>query len=128
MKFKIVEGAYLDIEQIYDDFEKEYLYSLVSNPELKKKFGLNKREWVEITRKVKERNNISRRPYRRREGKHYYSQGKGYAIRKFINGKLHHLGTVPTEEIAIKIVALCEKEEWDINKCHKILDRWYEYI
>ena len=49
MAFRIIEGAYVNFEEIKEEFTKDYLESELTNPEIKKKYNLTKGEWKEFT-------------------------------------------------------------------------------
>ena len=127
MEFTIVEGAYVDFDTIYDDFLNDYLTSGIPNRQLQKKYGLTKGEWAELTSLIKKREGLKRRP-RNFDGKYYYKNPRGFQILKRIGDITYNFGTVPTEEIAQKVVKKCKEAAWDIDKCHDIVHNWKEII
>ena len=127
MNFQVVEGAYVDFNEIKEEFIHDYLYTDIPNPQIKKKYGLTKGEWKEFTDLVKKEHNIQRRP-RKPKGKYYYHTNKGFRIAKWVDGCNYNFGTVPTEEIAKIIVEKCKEVEWNVTECYDIVHNWSEYI
>ena len=118
MKFNLVESEYLDWDKIHDEFTDDYLFSCLSNQDLRLKYNLTHRELRECINIVKSEQNISRRPFwKHREGtvKYYYKCDKGFQIRKRINGIDIYLGLVPSEDIAKKVVEKCIKLAWNVG-------------
>ena len=127
MRFKIVEGAYVDFESIREEFTNDYLHSGIPNKELQKKYGLTKGEWNEFTSQIKEEFNLTRRP-RKFNGRYYYRKVNGWNVSKRMGTKTYNFGTVPTEEIAQLLVEKCKEVDWDIAKCYKIVQSWEKYV
>lgn len=129
MNFNIVEGDYLDLESIHDDFVEDYLLNTdLSNTEIRKKYELSNKEFWELANQVKEEFNITRRP-RGNYGRYYTQVSENvFIIQKKINGRVKHLGIVPREWIAQVIVEFCKKTQWDVDECKYICKNWRSYV
>jgi hypothetical protein len=127
MNFNIVEGYSLDINSIYDDFEKDYLTTTIPNPQLRVKYNLTHKEFRDLTRFIKQKNNLNKRPYLFPK-KYYYKIKYGFVIQKRVGYDNVYIGFVPAEDIAKKMVELCEKLSWDIPVCKEIVKNWCEYV
>lgn len=114
MNFRVIEGACEDFSSIYDDFEKDYLDTVLFNDEIRKKYNLSKNKFNRLCKLVKSNNGISKRPSAPRN---YYKHNTGYYIMKKIDGKRRYLGHVPTVELAIKATALCRQLNWNPEAC-----------
>lgn len=127
MNFNLVEGAYADFEEIHDDFCEDYLWSdELSNPEIRRKYGLSARDFTELTNLVKEEFGVSRR--NTRKGRYYYKVKSGFVIQKTIDCVTVYFGIVPSESIARKIVELCKKYNWQISICKGVVKNYTQYI
>lgn len=114
MNFRVIEGVHDDFSSIYDDFEKDYLDTVLTNEQIRKKYDLSKKKFFKICRLVKENNSLDKRPS---YPKNYYKHDTGFLIAKKINGKIRYLGHVPTEELAIKAVEICKLLNWNVEGC-----------
>lgn len=114
MEFNIIENYVREIDE--DSFEDDYLNATLTNHELRKKYDLSVRLFKELTDKIKAKHGLSVRP-RRDNAKHYYPGDYGQYIRIVIDNEIRYMGMVPTEELAKKAVSICEKLNWDTEKC-----------
>ena len=132
MNFELIESKYVDWNKIHEDFSDDFLFSSLSNEEIRIKYDMTHKEFKEFTNIVKSENNITRRPYwklRNNKGVNYYYKCKcGFQIRKRIGGQDVYLGIVPSELDARKIVQLCINASWNIEVCKKIIDNWKKHI
>lgn len=127
MNFNLVEGAYADFDSIHDAFCEDYLWSdELSNPEIRRKYGLSARDFHELTNLVKQEFGVSRR--NTRKGRYYYKVDSGFVIQKTIDCVSVYFGIVPSESIARKIVEMCKKVEWKVDVCRDIVKNWREVI
>ena len=126
MKFRIVEGVETDYDAIYDDFKEDYLHTSQSNKDIRRKFDLSQKDFAIMADRVKEDEGISYRPIM--NAKYYYRKGNRFVISKKFNNEVTYFGIVPTEEIAIRIVEVCKKHNWDIPKCKEIVKSWRDYL
>ena len=126
MNFNVVDGCYVDIAHIYADFEKDYLTTAIPNPELRVKYNLAHKQFRNLTRFIREKYDLRRRP--RRAGKYYYPVKNGFIIQKKVGYKDVYIGFVHSEEVAIKIVEMCINESWHIEVCRDIVKNWREYV
>ena len=131
MKFRLIESDYINWEEIHDEFTDDYLFSDLSNQEIRLKYDMTHGDFKECCQLVKEENNISRRPFwKHRKGncKYYYPTHNGYQIRKIVQGKDTYFGFVPSERIAQILVKLCILASWDIPVCKDLCDNWRDYL
>lgn len=129
MKFTVVDGEYADVSSIYDDFVKDYIYSTeLKNTELRLKYGLSHKEFKDLCDKVKMEHGINRRNTAWDSAKYYSKHVNGFVICKCINRSTVYIGIVPTEDLAIKLVEICKKLSWDVNKCKHIVKNYKEYV
>lgn len=135
--FKIVENSHgRDLSHLRDDFEMDYICSGLSVNSLIRKYGLSRNEYYELAREVREKYNISSKPRAGinkdltdvRVGKNYKKCRYGYQIHKTLNQTRNYIGTVPSEEIAKKMIDVCEEIGWDIPKCKQIVRNWSDYV
>jgi hypothetical protein len=101
------------------------------NDELKAKYNLTRGEFNTCCENVLKANNIDRRPHyleRCGKSKYFYKTKYSVIIQKKIGGVNYYIGSVPNVEIALKIVELCKKVSWNIDKCKRIVARWWDYI
>lgn len=130
MKFKVVEAKYVEWEKIHDEFTDDYLFSDMSNNDIRIKYGMSHGEFRNCCNIVKAEKNISRRPFWKTRGegsKYYYHTKSGFQIRKRINDEDTYLGFVPTESVAKKIVELCKNASWNVDVCRHLVKFWWEY-
>lgn len=120
MNFKIVDGCEKTFEDIYDDFEQEYLHTTILNDDLRKKYELSKKDFTRLTRLVKENNRIEKRPTSK---KGFYKSNHGFNLSKKINGKIHYGGWIPESQKGLlqEAVEICENLKWDSEKCKKAI-------
>lgn len=130
MAFNIIEGDYVDWDEIMDDFIDDYIHSTkLSNVEIREKYDLSWREFKDLSEHCKRMFGLTRRPTSpQKNGRHYYVGRNGYVVQKFLHGKLVYIGTVPTEEIAIKVVELCKNTGWDVVESKHICRNYECYI
>ena len=101
-----------------------------------RKYGLSRNEYYDLAREVREKHNISSKPRAGinkdltdvRVGKNYKKCRYGYQIHKTLNQTRNYIGTVPTEEIAKKMIDVCDEIGWDIPKCKQIVRNWSDYV
>ena len=124
--FKIIDGKYPDYESIHDDFVEDYIMNTeLSNKEIRAKYGLGYSDFLEVSKRVREEYGLKRRPSSRwNSGRYYYKMKGHYKISRKIKGKEVYLGHVPTEELAIKMVKLCEENDWNIERCRALIKNW----
>ena len=131
MKFNLIESSYINWEKIHDDFAEDYLFSELSNNEIRLKYGMTHGEFTEYSQLIKTEQNITRRPFwKLRKGgcKYYYPTHDGFQIRKYIDGEDTYIGFVPSEKIAKKIVELCINSAWNIPICKNLCNLWSNLI
>ena len=127
MNFNLVEGAYADFDSIHDAFCEDYLWSdELSNPEIRRKYGLSARDFTELTNLVKQEFGVSRR--NTRKGRYYYKVDSGFVIQKTIDCVSVYFGIVPSESIARKIIEICKKYNWQISICKGVVKNYTQYI
>lgn len=114
MNFRVIEGVHDDFSSIYDDFEKDYLDTVLTNEQIRKKYDLSKKRFYKLCRIVKTTRKLKRRPS---NFKNYYKHDTGYYISKRRNGKHIYMGHVPTEDMAIDAVTICRDLNWDTERC-----------
>ena len=126
--FNICEGKYVDFDAIHDSFVDDYLFSSeLSNREIQCKYGMTNNEFRNFAREIREEFGVNRRPVER-NGKYCYLLNGRWIIQKRINGEHIYFGRVPSESIALKLVELCKKLSWDIDKCTDIVHNWSRYV
>ena len=120
MNFKVIDGYDDDFEDIFDDFEKDYLNSQETVEELRNKYELSKRNFTRLTRMVKSKHGLSKRPSR---GKHYHFNQNGFEILKKRNGELIYCGWIPIsqKELVPIAIEICKKLQWDSEKCKRAI-------
>lgn len=120
MKFRVIDGWENTFEDIYDDFEKEYLTSRIRNDDLRRKYELSKKDFSKLTRLVKSNNGLSRRPCRT---KCYYHSSHGFTLAKKINGEIRYGGWIPiSKEYLLKeAVQICERLQWNSEQCKRAI-------
>ena len=120
MKFRVIDGFDRTFEDIYDDFEKEYLTSQITNDDLRRKYELSKKDFSRLTRLIKSNNGIDRRPCRT---KCYYINQYGFTLARKINGEIRYGGWIPfSKEYLLKeAIQICEKLHWNSDKCKKAI-------
>ena len=120
MKFRVIDGEDKTFEDIYNDFEKEYLTSRITNDDLRRKYELSKKDFLNLTRLIKSNKGLSRRP---RRTKYYYSTHHGFTLAKKINGKVRYGGWIPISKkyLLQEAVQICEKLEWNSEKCKEAI-------
>jgi len=118
MNFRILSNVPLDIDE--EAFEAEYLHTTISNDDLRKKYELSKKQFSEITQRIKKKHGLPRRP--NTFGKHYYFNGYGYVISIIRNGKKLYMGLVHTEKLAKKCVNICDELNWEVDKCRPVIE------
>lgn len=129
MKFNVIDGAYADFDSIHDDFVEDYVFSVeLSNNEIRNKYNLTHGEFRELCNIVKKEHGLSRRNTLCKNAKYYYKCGCRFIIQKRINQIDTYFGSVPTEDIARKLVELCKNLEWNVDVCREICKNWREYI
>lgn len=129
MNFRIIEGDYANMDELYPLFEQDYLYSNVYADSLREKYGLTHNEFKELSDKVKTNHGLSRRPrVACKTAKYYYKSTHGFIIQKNIGRNICYIGTVCCEQVACKVVELCKKVGWDIDVCRSICKNWREHI
>ena len=120
MNFKIIEGHYDDdFSDIYTDFEKEYLNTKITNPELRSKYGLSRASFSKLVRKIKKNNDIDHRP---RHGKYYFIRNNQWVIHRRQNGVLNYFGCVHVkrgEETLKKALQICDDLNWEVESCRE---------
>ena len=129
MKFNLIESNYINWEEIHDDFADDYLFSELSNNEIRLKYDMSHKEFSEFSQFIKAEHNITRRPFwKHRKGgcKYYYPTHNGYQIRKTINGEDTYIGFVHTEKLAKKLVLLFIDLAWDLMACKKVYSNMVE--
>lgn len=126
MNFNIIHRKAIILDEIYDDVKDDYCNSNLTNDEIRKKYDLSYCDLRDISRQIKKELNIHRRPTL--GAKNYYEVSYGFCIQKKINGETIHFGTVPTENVAKKMVEHCRKELWDIDKCKEMVHNWRDYM
>ena len=116
MKFNIIDGYDKTFEDIYDDFEDEYLHSNILNEDLRKKYELSKKDFSRLCQLIKSNNGLSKRPSHAR---HYYKTHHGFNLAKKVDGEIRYGGWLPTSKAYLlsEAVKLCEKLSWDSEKC-----------
>lgn len=127
MKFRLVESSYIDWEKIHDDFAKDYLFSELSNNEIRVKYNMTYSDFSEYSQLIKNEQNITRRPFwkhRKGDCKYYYPTHEGFQIRKHIDGTDTYIGFVPSEKIAKRIVELCIRASWNVPICRNLCKFW----
>ena len=115
--FRVVEDKRRSFDDIYDDFKEDYLNSSMKNEEIRLKYQLTYGEFRLLAKQIKSEVNLSHRNRRDKKGKYYYKYHSGFSIQKRINGNTVYLGSVPTKEMAEEAIKICEKLNWQINKC-----------
>lgn len=118
MNFRILSNVQLEINE--EEFEAEYLYTNISNDDLRKKYELSKKQFSEITQSIKKKHDLPRRP--NTFGKHYYFNGYGYVISIIKNKQKLYMGLVHTEELAQKCTKICDELNWEVDKCRPIIE------
>lgn len=125
MNFSIVEGKYVDVDDIREDFIADYVFSTeLSNPEIRRKYGLTHSEFKELSESVKKEFGLSRRPIVFKNARYYYPLHGGFVIQK----SRVYFGFVPSEWVAKKVVELCKNLQWDVAKCKHICKNWWDYV
>lgn len=119
MNFTIVDGYTDTFDEIYTDFERDYLTTSITCDELRRKYDLSKKKFSKLTRMIKQDKNLAKRPV---SSKNYYRHCDGaYIISKKIDGKVVYFGRVSTEELAKRCVEICNMLEWDLDICRSVI-------
>ena len=124
MNFNIRDGVYEALpKEKFPDFEADYLNSELKSIEVRRKYGLSKKQYSEITQVIRDKYGLLRRPYA--QSKHYYLQGKRWIIIKTNKKERVYIGSLPAdvfskEDIEI-IVETCKELAWDIDRCTEYL-------
>lgn len=124
MKFTIKEGEYecLTADE-FVKFEEDYLHSDLTRDEVKSKYNLSKKQYADVTRSIRKKHNIMRRP--KPSCKNYYRFGNQYRIIKTIDGTRYYIGSLPchafSEEDVLKIVEHCRKLQWNVDDCEQYI-------
>ena len=130
MNFKVVENSYVDWEAIKEEFTEKYLFSTISNNDLRKEDDMTHREFQDCCNMVNEANGLNRRPFwKHRSGgcKYFYKVNSGFIIMKRINGVNVYIGFANSLSVAKKLVEMCKKESWDIDVCKQICKEYQQY-
>lgn len=124
MNFNIVDGNYevLSKERL-SAFEADYLNSELKSVEVRKKYGLSKKQYSRITQKIRDKYGLLRRPYA--QSKHYYLQGNRWIIIKTKKKERAYIGSLPADifnkdDIEI-IVETCKDFAWDFERCSEYI-------
>lgn len=120
MNFNIVSAPAGRLSEVdYPKFKKDYLTSTLNYHKLRDKYGLSKKEYGEVVKRIKKEEGITHRPYV--SAKYYYKNGKSYYIVKNINGVNIQYASFPcrrfNEQDMINIVNKFKELDWDYDKC-----------
>ena len=124
MGFNIIEGDYeiLSKERL-SAFEADYLNSELKSNEVRKKYDLSKKQYSEITKEIRAKHGLIRRPYA--QSKHYYQQGNRWIIIKTNKSERVYIGSLPcsifTKTDIENIVKMCKKMFWNIDRCTELI-------
>lgn len=127
MNFHLVENQYVDWGKIEEDFTNQYLWSSISNEDLRKQYNMSHGEFRRYCKYVRDKHGLNRRPFwKHRSGgvKYYYQTKNGFVILKRDGDKNIYFGFVPTEEVAMKVVEMCKQTLWDIGVSWLIVHNW----
>ena len=122
MNFNIKDGIVNDLDEIYEGFVMDYIFSTeLKNGEIRQKYRLSYSEFKELADRAKAQYGLKRRPIRIPEAKYYYAHKGGFMIQKTIECVGKYIGFVPTEELAIEAVEKCKEASWNVSLCRKIV-------
>ena len=127
MNFNLIENQYVDWENIEKEFTEQYLFSTISNTDLREQFQMTHGEFRKCCNIVKSKHGLNRRPFwkhRLGDTKYYYKVKNGFIISKRIGDKYVYLGFVPNEVVARKVVEMCKNALWDTYVCEIIVHNW----
>lgn len=125
MNFRVVSAPEKRLtEEMYPQFKKDYMDSDLDYHKLKAKYGLSKKEYGEVARRVREEENITTRPSGK--AKYFYPNGNRWVIVKSINGNRIDFGSLPMKNYSQKkmraIVEKCKEWGWDYEKCTEYIN------
>lgn len=123
MNFRVVENSYVDWEAIEEEFTEKYLFSTISNNDLRKEYDMTHREFQDCCNIINKKHGLTRRPFwkhRQGECKYFYKVNNGFIIMKRIKGDNVYFGFTNSLSVAKKLVEMCKKASWDIDVCRQI--------
>lgn len=125
MDFNIVEGCYEILpEKDLLNFELDYLNSEMKSVEVRKKYGLSKRQYSIVSQKIRDKYGLLRRPYA--QSKHFYQQGNRWIIIKTNRKERVYIGSLPVDVFSKSdvegIVEKCKELSWDIDECTNLIE------
>lgn len=120
MNFNIISAPAKRLtEEMYPKFKKDYLTSTLNYHKLRDKYGLSKKEYGEVVKRIKKEEGITHRPHLK--AKYFYRNRNTYYIVKSINGVSIQYASFPcrrfNEQDMITIVNKFKELDWDYDKC-----------
>lgn len=124
LNFRVVEGS--DSRLSDKDFlllKEDYFHSPLNSNELRLKYGLSKREYMETCKQIRDEENILIRP--RKSAKHFYRFKDKWYILKTTKNERRYFGSLPigrfSEDDMMEIVNQLKKMEWDVDECRNYI-------
>lgn len=124
MKFNIIEGNSSRLsEEEYNSFVEDYLESNLTSNEVRLKYNLSTKEYAQLTKKIREQQGISSRPYP--NCRYFYKQHNRWQIIKTVNHQRLCFGSLPvsefSEEDMEEIINTLKEMEWDFVLCEQYI-------
>lgn len=120
MNFNVIDGTdeFLSKEKL-SAFEADYLNSELKSEEVRRKYGLSKRQYSVVSQRIRDKYGLLRRPYA--QSKHFYQQGNRWIIIKTNRKERVYIGSLPCDVFSKSdvecIVEKCKEMCWNIDKC-----------
>ncbi len=124
MEFKVIDGTSPLLTEIeFKSFREDYLTSDMTTNDVRLKYGLSKKQYSDITKKIREEEGIDCRPYSR--AKHFYKHNGRWYVIKTTKKERIYFGSLPcidfSKQDMEQIVKKMAKMRWEYTRCKEFL-------
>lgn len=130
LNFVVVEGVTntLDLDEIYEDFKKDYLNPNYTADQVRRKHNLEPRDYKTLNNRVREETGLKKKPTLMNSfadgTTNIYKLKNCYGIRKYIDGELTYFGYYPDMDTAMMVRDKLYEAQWDKSVGDKLYEEY----